>query len=191
MRIIGKEKVTFGIRLKKLMQEHNPPMTQEELAGLLKNPAYEDSPSFNPHTISSWINDKCSLRRNRDKILQQLSDIFDVDPAYLECKQVEKRKTKCTLPVANNQIKEEIKQLEGFIEFLESQGIEHKFITASGHVKILEYIDSGYVYTAEISISDDERLQFSIDNKSVTLSTDECSAKIQELGNYAKYILFN
>lgn len=191
MRIIGKERVTLGIRLKKLMQEHNPPMTQEELAGLLKNPAYEDSPSFNPHTISSWINDKCSLRRNRDKILQQLSDIFDVDPAYLECKQVEKRKTKYSLPDANNQLKEEIKLLEGFIEFLASQGIERKIITTSGHVEILEYIESGYVYTVEVPTSDDEKIQFSMENKTVTLSTDECSAKIQELGNYAKYILFN
>ena len=190
MRILEKKKVSFGIRLKELMQEHNPPLTQEGLAGLLRNPAYEDNPPFNPHTISTWVQDKGSLRRNRREILQQLSDIFDVDPEYLECTQVEKRKVKPSFP-SDNKLADTLKKLEGFIEYLESIGIKYNYTTSTGHIEVFQYIDSGYLYTVEDTVGDEGEVQFSIEGKTITLSEKECDAKICELEKYTKYLLFN
>ena len=190
MRIIEKKKVSFGIRLKELMQEHNPPLTQEELAGLLRNPAYEGNPPFNPHSISNWVNGG-TLRRNKKEILQQLSDIFNVDPEYLECTQVEKRKPSPSYPSINDKLANDLKKLEGFTEYLNSIGIKYSFITSSGHTEIFEYIDSGYLYTVEDTVGDSIEVQFSTGEKTITLSESQCDAKMQELEKYTKYLLFN
>lgn len=189
MKILEKKKVSFGIRLRELMQKHNPPLTQEELAGLLRNPAYKDNPPFNPHTISNWIHGG-SLRRNRKEILQQLSDIFDVDPEYLECTQVEKRKEKPSFS-SDNKLADNLKKLEGFIEYLESIDIKYNYTTTTGHIEVFQFIDSGYLYTVEDTVGDEGEVQFSIEGKTITLSEKECDAKICELEKYTKYLLFN
>ena len=190
MRILEKKKVSFGIRLKELMQEHNPPLTQEGLAGLLRNPAYEDNPPFNPHTISTWVQDKGSLRRNRREILQQLADIFDVDPAYLECTQVEKHKTQKNFPSVNSDLINDVKIIEGFTAYLESIGIRCDYATR-GRTEINEYIDSGYLYKVEESIGEETEIILTFNDKSITLSESECNKKMQDLEKYVKFYLFN
>ena len=74
LKILSKRKITFSSRLKELMQELSPPMTQDNLAKILKNPDNEGKP-FNPHSISNWMNGG-ALRRNKDKIIPQLAKIF-------------------------------------------------------------------------------------------------------------------
>lgn len=189
MKILEKKKVSFGIRLKELMQEHNPPLTQEELAGLLRNPAYKDNPPFNPHTISNWMHGG-SLRRNRREILQQLADIFDVDPAYLECKQVEKHKIDKNFPSASSELVNDVKRIESFTAYLESIGIRCDY-AIRGRTEINEYIDSGYIYKVEESIGEETEVILTFDDKSITLNEIECKKKIQELERYVKFYLFN
>ena len=189
MKILEKKKVSFGIRLKELMQEHDPPLTQEGLAGLLRNPAYEDNPPFNPHTISNWMHGG-SLRRNRGEILQQLADIFDVDPAYLECKQVEKHKIQENFPSANSELINDVKRIDGFTSYLESIGIKCDYATR-GRTEINEYIDSGYLYKVEESIGEETEIILTFNDKTITLSESECNKKIQDLEKYVKFYLFN
>ena len=190
MKILEKKKVSFGIRLKELMQKHDPPLTQEDLAGLLRNPAYTDCPPFNPHTISKWINDKGSLRRNRKEILKQLADIFDVDPAYLECKQVEKHKKEVCFTSASSELKNDVKRLEVFKSYLESIGIRWDY-SIKGETEISEYIDSGYLYTVEVPIGDEIEIILTFNDKSFTFSESEFNKKIQDLERYVKFYLFN
>ena len=190
MRILEKKKVSFGSRLKELMLEHDPPLTQEKLAEMLRNPAYKDNPPFNPHTISNWINDKGSLRRNRTEILQQLADIFDVAPAYLECKQVEKREIEDCFSPPNCELINDLKRIEGFVEYLKSIGVKCDY-SIKGRTEINEYIDSGYIYKVEEPIGEETEITLTFDNKSITLSESECDKKMEELEKYTKFYLLN
>ena len=189
MKIIEKKKVSFAIRLKELMEEQKPPFTQEKLAELLRNPAFEDNP-VNPHTISKWMNGG-TLRRRRKEILQQLADIFDVDPEYLECTQAEKRKVSFSFPSIDDKLANDVRKLEVFTEYLKSIGIKYNFITSSGHTEVFKYIDSGYLYTVEDTVGDAMEVQFSIGEKTSILSESQFDEKKQELEKYTKYLLFN
>lgn len=87
------EEVSFGKRLKELMKENNgnnKPMSQTELQKeLFEKNGNEDL--VTTATISNWICGKSGLRKNKDEILEYLSEIFKVDIAYLNCTQVDKK----------------------------------------------------------------------------------------------------
>ena len=190
MKILSKKKVSFAIRLKELMQEQIPPMTQEELAGKLRNPAYKDNPPFNPHTISSWFNGG-SLRRFKKDILQQLADIFDVDPAYLDCTQIERHKSDMHMQnVDAKKLADDIKRLETFTAYLESIGIKYYF-ASNYKTEINEYLDAGYIYTVEEAVGNETEITLTLDDKSISLSESEWNKKMQDLEKYTKFFLFN
>lgn len=188
MRIIERKKITFASRLKELMKEHN--MTQNQLAEKIRNPANDDN-FLSSNSISNWMNGS-SLRRYRKEILQQLADIFDVDPAYLECKQIERRNQGINLEKDINKIAEDLKRIECITAYLESIGIKIGY-ASKPKTEINEYLDSesGYIYTVEeVVYGEETSLTLTTDDKTATFTEDEFDKKAQEIEEYIKFYLF-
>ena len=81
IRNINEEPVSFGSRLDQLMKEKK--IRNEDVAKLLGCYAT---------TVSNWRTGKHTLRRYKEEYCLKLSDLFDVDPEYLLCTQLEKRR---------------------------------------------------------------------------------------------------
>lgn len=81
IRNINEEPVSFGSRLNQLMKEKK--IRNEDVAKLLGCYAT---------TVSNWRTGKHTLRRYKEEYCLKLSDLFDVDPEYLLCTQLEKRR---------------------------------------------------------------------------------------------------
>ena len=81
-RIIDKEPITFGSRLDQLMKEQK--ITNEDVAKLL--------PHCSKTTVSNWRTGKHDLRRHKKEYCSILADLFDVDPEYLMCTQLPRRR---------------------------------------------------------------------------------------------------
>lgn len=83
IRNIKEEPVSFGSRLNQLMKEKK--IRNEDVAELLG--CWEQ-------TVSNWRTGKHNIRRYKKEYYSKLSDLFDVDPEYLMCTQVEKRRNR-------------------------------------------------------------------------------------------------
>ena len=81
IRNIKEEPVSFGSRLNQLMKEKK--IRNEDIAELL---------GCSKTAVSDWRTGKHTLRRFKEDYCSKLSDLFDVDPEYLMCTQVEKRR---------------------------------------------------------------------------------------------------
>ena len=94
IKIIEGEKISFASRLKELMKEKQ--MTQEMLSEEFEKYDLQ----IHNNAISGWVTpnaeNRTTLKRNKQKVLLALSQIFDVDVGYLECTQVEKKEKKMT-----------------------------------------------------------------------------------------------
>ena len=80
-RIIKVEKISFSSRLKELMKEQG--ISQAKLAEML---------GVSKNTVSSWISKDVPVRYYKKERLAEIGKIFDVDPEYLDCSQVERRR---------------------------------------------------------------------------------------------------
>lgn len=83
-RIIKEEPISFGSRLDQLMREKH--VTNETVASWL--------PHCSKTTVNNWRTGKHDIRRYKDKYCKILGNYFDVDPEYLKCTQLEKKKKK-------------------------------------------------------------------------------------------------
>lgn len=83
-KIIKEEPISFGSRLDQLMREKH--VSNEHVAGLL--------PHCSKTTVNNWRTGKHDIRRYKDKYCKILGDFFDVDPEYLKCTQLERKKTR-------------------------------------------------------------------------------------------------
>lgn len=122
------EKITFGKRLKDLMTQkngENKQMSQIELKNLLDK-MNDNREVVTTATISKWVRGKAGLRKNKDEILQYLSIIFDVDIAYLNCTQVEKKINSEKDYLKNHKLAEEDYMFKVFKDYLKSIGITIK-----------------------------------------------------------------
>lgn len=81
IRNINEEPVSFGSRLNQLMKEKK--IRNEDIAELL---------GCSKTAVSDWRTGKHTLRRFKEDYCLKLSDLFDVDPEYLLCTQLEKRR---------------------------------------------------------------------------------------------------
>lgn len=81
IRNINEEPVSFGSRLNQLMKEKK--IRNEDVAELL---------GCSKTAVSDWRTGKHTLRRYKEDYCLKLSDLFDVDPEYLLCTQLEKRR---------------------------------------------------------------------------------------------------
>ena len=81
IRIINEEQVSFGSRLNQLMKEKK--IHNEDVANLL---------GCTKVAVSDWRRGAHSLRRHKDEYISKLSELFDVDPEYLMCTQLERKK---------------------------------------------------------------------------------------------------
>lgn len=186
MRIISKEKVTFGIRLKKLMKDKG--MTQERLASLVINPS-TDSP-ISTNSIKKWLNDGV-LKRNRDQIILQLAQIFDVDVKYLEGTQVEEKKIKSSTNDLYVNVPY-INKSERFAKFLESIGITYGFVE-SGNVKHDKFkiIEGGYEYTLEDDLKEGMKISLTIDGMETIYTFDQFNLFMSEVEDFIKFKITN
>lgn len=83
IRVISQEKITFGSRLRTLMEHKN--MTSGMLCIRLENKGVKISKA----AISQWLNERTVLTKQKEKILNALAEIFNVDVGYLTCTQVD------------------------------------------------------------------------------------------------------
>ena len=125
MKVLKKEKITTGNRIKNLIKEKG--ITQEQLAELIKN---KNGDSISVQSVSAWVTDKSFPKKH----ITALADFFDVDVEYLKCTQVEKRKkdfSKFDLGTFQESFDEsmlEMKTDKLFIDFLSESGIKTEII---------------------------------------------------------------
>jgi transcriptional regulator with XRE-family HTH domain len=119
MQITHEIKVSFGIRLKQLINDKK--MTQEKLAELV---------GVTPNSVSGWITGKSPLKQNKELILNTIANEFDVDVDYLVCKQVEKRKKELNFnDIDTHKAFEEFKRFELYKKFLKLSNIDIEIIS--------------------------------------------------------------
>lgn len=95
IKIISEEKVSFSSRLNKLIDEKN---NSDDRQDRITNISLAEQLETSPQTISSWRNGKVPNRANKryscENIYVKLAEIFDVDPEYLKCTQIERKEKK-------------------------------------------------------------------------------------------------
>ena len=124
--------------------------------------------------ISQWLNDRTVLKRNKEKILNALAEIFDVEEGYLACTQIEKkvRSGKETSRIAfvkkwKRKVKEsEIQearemirkhnQLQSSISILRSFGIEIYSATEEAAEKTFQLLEDGCIYTVSEDVAKED-----------------------------------
>lgn len=185
MEIISKQKISFASRLKDLMKEKH--LTQEGLAEKLINPKTENT--INVNSVKGWLSG-IPLTRNKEDILNQLANIFDVDPAYLECKQTTKKLdfSKWNKRLEEMNIGKELARIEAFEEYIKSIGFEYKSCpSGNGTKELSSYIYDGYEYTVAESIPTEYSTILTYGNESKELSESEFNNFMNEIEEYTKF----
>ena len=133
--------VSFALRLKMLMNRKG--ISQQTLA---------DKIGVSKNTVTAWLKGT-PLKRNSPKILERLSNEFDVDPEFLTCEQAEER-----VPHDQKEIGDVLKG--NLHHSLALHGGVHNLMKALGYsvvlsnliipVKALRFIEDGYLYEAAV-----------------------------------------
>lgn len=181
MKLVKIEKISFALRLKDLLKVNN--RTQEWLS-------FETG--ISTKAISSWMKGT-PLTRNKEEKLKQIADLFDVDPDYLDCKQVEKRK-KESIPTKGKEQKGDAKLLaiyDNLFPYMERTGIRVKWIpNECNHNAIqTQVIENGCLATYEYSEPSDYHFEITIDGRVITLNSEEIVGFAKDLDDYMEFKL--
>ena len=163
MRIIKAEEVCFNDRLRELMKRDH--ISQEKLAekmGISKN------------TVTSWLRG-VPLKRNRKEQLIKLSEIFDVDPAYIACEQAEERIdfTNQNNQIDTEKISRDVKILEAMIKILDSINIKYSITPINGTAERFDVVVDNVQYEVEDVGPSEYSVKLSFNNRHITLTDRE------------------
>ena len=186
--IKGVKKISFGQRIKELLKEKGK--THEWLA--LET-------GISTTSITSWVSKDRPMKRRYDKEgdkLQRIANVLDVDVAYLECTQVEKRKSDLLYDdwektLSPEKLYKQSKQFEAFRSFLEV--IEMTMVSSECGDAIQDEnqaIIDGELITYTCSHGSEYEVQIQYQGQSRMFSSDEFEKLMQDIKNIVASMIF-
>lgn len=156
--------------------------------------------------IGSWCRGTRKLVKNRNKILQALSEIFSVDVKYLTCEQIERHfeEKRKSFPNANDETIKQVEELEninGIMHSTEFLGFKSSEIYENGNSftvekdVALEYLgdDSCEITIAESAVPTDTNVKYQIvhNDKVFQLSYEEAKKIfVDNMKDFLKFELY-